>query len=384
MSELEIALLVVVIVMFLAVMALIIYFVLNKKKKPESSKVNEMNVREIMSSFSATIESFNSTLNAQTQKNNEQLISFERAVKTEIDKMNEKVENRITDLNAQVNKNIAKNAEDTGVRMEKIAEQIGEVKQAQSQLGNLHSDINGLQRILQGNQTRGQYGERTLSLILFNVFGESGVYEEQYSIKNNSGEVLKPDAVVFCPEPYNLICIDSKFPFAQYEVIVNSNDEERSRAVSEFEKAVKLHIDVVSKKYIINGKTAPFAFLFIPNDAIFMFLHSEADKIIDYAEKKKVILTSPSTLYPFLSTIYTLNIDYKRSKNIQKMMESFEKVFKEFETLQNSWDGCKTTLLTFQKKVDDVDTRINRSIKAVKSIEGIDTQQEIENFVESK
>ena len=62
----------------------------------------------------------------------------------------------------------------------------------------------------------------TLSNLLNSVFGAyPDGYSEQYTFKNLSGETIRPDAVVFLPEPNHLICIDSKFPFSNYETLLD-------------------------------------------------------------------------------------------------------------------------------------------------------------------
>ena len=170
-------------------------------------------------------------------------------------------------------------------------------------------------------------------MVLHNVFGDTeGCYQEQFTIKKaKDGNDVRADAVVFLPEPNKMICIDSKFPFADYQKMFDANNEEEKNAyLKDFASAVKKHITVIKEKYIVEGKTAPEALMFIPNDGVFAFIHHNFQDVIEYAREKRVILTSPSTLPPILVTINMVRIENNRAKNLNEISKQLEKLGKEF------------------------------------------------------
>ena len=72
--------------------------------------------------------------------------------------------------------------------------------------------------------------------------------------------------------------------------------EIRERYEKQFKIDVKKHIDAISSKYIVAGETANQAIMFLPAEAIFAELNAYHSDLIDYAYKKRVWITSPTTL----------------------------------------------------------------------------------------
>ena len=103
-----------------------------------------------------------------------------------------------------VNKNIGELRQD-------VAERLGRIDEAQRNINELGASINDLKTVLKGNQTRGQYGEMQLKLLLENTFGNTkGLYSEQYSIIDGN---VRPDAVVFCRSRTNFCALIPSFLF---------------------------------------------------------------------------------------------------------------------------------------------------------------------------
>ncbi|MCH5180857.1 MAG: DNA recombination protein RmuC [Erysipelotrichales bacterium] len=347
-----------VVVLLVAVIILIVLSLKNKNNQ-SNSNTDEINNK---------LKELNENLYNQTKEQANTIHNLEKLVYEKLEQNNEKVNEKLNYINGQFLENMYKNNQEVGKRMESLSLQLGKMSQAQNQLENLQNDITGLQKVLSGNQTRGKFGERTLHLILSNVFGETKLYSEQYTLK--SGD--RPDAVVFCPEPYNIICIDSKFPFSKYEKLINNDQDESIKELqSEFNKDVKKHINEIATKYVNNDNTAPFAFMFIPNDAIYVYLTNNMEGTINYAEQKKVILTSPSTLYPFLSTIYALNIDYKRNKDLKNVLDAIKKVMDEVNKLDEAWKDYLKTYAALNNKADEMTKRFNITKKAMDKIDDI-------------
>lgn len=229
-----------------------------------------------------------------------------------------------------VNKNIGELRQD-------FAERLGRIDEAQRNINELGSSINDLKTVLKGNQTRGRYGEMQLKLLLENTFGNTkGLFAEQYAIK---GENVRPDAVIFLPEPENLLCIDSKFPYAEYQDLFKEDvtEERKNSLKTAFRAAIKGHITTVKNKYIIEGETSPYAVMFIPNDGIFYYIHVEMYELAEYARSVNVILSSPGTLQPILATISSFWREYKRNENLKEISKQIKDLNSAFNVFSNSW-----------------------------------------------
>ena len=178
------------------------------------------------------------------------------------------------------------------------------------------------------------------------------------------------------PEPNKMIAIDSKFPFQNYKQIFEADDaNEKEQLKKGFAADVKKHITAIKEKYIVEGKTAPEALMFIPNDGVFAFIHHELQDVVDYAREKKVILTSPSTLSPILVTINMVRIEAERAKNAQEISKHLAALGKQFELFGKEWDSLSVQLERAGKFREKLDSRVSRINDKFSSISGSDVKQ---------
>ena len=307
----------------------------------------------------------------QTQKsnelNNEKLERFQAGITESLNKrfdaLNKQIDDKLIEINKKVDEKLAEGFKSTGEKMAQVRERLQAIDAAQKNIEKLSSDVVSLKSVLEGNQTRGQYGEYQLSMVLHSVFGDTtGCYQEQFTMKKvKDGDDVRADAVVFMPEPNKMICIDSKFPFQDYQRIFETDiQEEKDRLTKEFGNAVKKHITVIKDKYIVEGKTAPEALMFIPNDGVFAFIHHNLEEVVEYARSKKVILTSPSTLPAILVTINMVRIEVERSKNAEEINRHLQRLAKDFEMFGREWDKFSNALEQTGKRREELDHRVGR------------------------
>lgn len=307
--------------------------------------------------------------NKSNETNNEKLERFQKNITdtliTRFDALNKQVDFKLAEINKKVDEKLAEGFKGTSEAITSVRERLKAIDEAQKNLTGLSKEVVSLKNILEGNQSRGAYGEYQLSMVLNNVFGDvTGCYEEQYTIKKSksgSDGDVRADAVVFMPEPNKMICIDSKFPFADYQRMFDAEtEEERETWKKEFATAVKKHITLIKDKYIIEGKTAPEAIIFIPNDGVFAFIHHELMDVVEYAREKRVILTSPSTLPAILVTINMVRIEVERAKNAQEISKHLQKLGKDFEIFARDWESFSRQLDTATKTREKLDSRVNK------------------------
>ena len=299
--------------------------------------------------------------------NNEKLERFQKniteSLNTRFDALNKQIDDKLIEINKKVDEKLAEGFKNTGETMAQVRERLQAIDAAQKNIEELSKDVVSLRSVLEGNQSRGQYGEYQLSMVLHNVFGDTtGCYQEQYTMKKvKDGDDVRADAVVFMPEPNKMICIDSKFPFQDYQRIFETEvAEEKERLTREFGNVVKKHITVIKDKYIVEGKTAPEALMFIPNDGVFAFIHQNLEDVIEYARSKKVILTSPSTLPAILVTINMVRIEVERSKNADEINKHLQRLAKDFEMFGREWDKFSNALEQTGKRREELDHRVGR------------------------
>ena len=379
---LDIAILVVVILLLIVG---IICLVLILKRKPVQVNDNQIDLKEIgalsnqMDSLSKDIKKdielavsnemakSYKVIGEQNENNNVKLERFQANITESINKrfdaLNEQMTNRLNDINKKVDEKLQEGFKGTSESMAQVRERLQAIDDAQKNIESLSKDVVSLKNVLEGNQTRGKYGEYQLSMVLNSVFGDTiGCYEEQYTIKKaRDGNDVRADAVVFMPEPNKMICIDSKFPFQDYNRVFEATEEEEvNRLIKDFSSSVKKHITAIKDKYIVEGKTAPEAIMFIPNDGVFAFIHQNCEDAVEYARDQRVVLTSPSTLPSILVTINMVRIEVERAKNIQEISKQLNRLSKDFEMFGREWDTFSNQLEKATSSREKLDKRVGR------------------------
>ena len=384
----------------LALIAIIIAIVLIVKNSKKEGAAPQMDLKEIgalqqqLNSLTdqlkvnielAVSKEINKVME-QTAKNselnNEKLERFQNGITESLNKrfdaLNKQIDDKLIEINKKVDEKLAEGFKTTGETMAQVRERLQAIDAAQKNIEELSKDVVSLRGVLEGNQSRGQYGEYQLSMVLHNVFGDTtGCYQEQYTMKKvKDGDDVRADAVVFMPEPNKMICIDSKFPFQDYQRIFETDiPEEKERLTKEFGNAVKKHITTIKDKYIVEGKTAPEALMFIPNDGVFAFIHQNLEEVVDYARSKKVILTSPSTLPAILVTINMVRIEVERSKNAEEINKHLQRLAKDFEMFGREWESFSSALDRTTRQRESLDHRVG---KITTKFQAISTNGELE------
>ena len=392
----EYALLAVSIVLLLGLVVLTIFVIkLSKKPVPTDNSISDKELGMLSQQIKSLEEVLKKDIEISLAKemlqvneaNNQKLERFQtniiETMTKRFESINLQLGEKMKEINQKVEDKLKEGFQGTSETMAQVRERLKVIDEAQKNMESLSKDVVSLRSIMEGNQTRGAYGEYQLNMVLHNVFGDTvGCYQEQYTIKKvKDGDDVRADAVVFMPEPNKMICIDSKFPFQDYERLMKeeneSNKEEHKRL---FASAVKKHITVIKDKYIVEGKTAPEALMFIPNDGVFAYIHQELLDVVDYAREKRVILTSPSTLPAILVTINMVRIEAERAKNVKEISKQLDFLGRQFAMFSREWDTFSKQLETASKSREKLDTRVSR---ITNKFDAISTNSEV-NEIEEK
>ena len=295
-----------------------------------------------------------------------------RNMNEDFTKLNEQVEKRLLMINEKVNERLDQNFEKTNKTFVNVIERLSKIDEAQKKIETLSTDIVSLQGILTDKKTRGIFGEVNLKHILVNVFGEANdsIYRLQYTL--STGAIA--DSVLFAPEPLGTICIDSKFPLENYEKMVDKKLSQDLRDGYEkmFKQDMKKHIDAISSKYIIPGETTDQAILFLPAEAIFAEVNAYHSDIINYAYKKHVWITSPTTLISTLTVIQMIIKNMERDKYTSIIHEELNKLGIEFSRYKERWDKLARSIQTVNKDVENISVTSDKITKKFENINRVD------------
>ena len=290
--------------------------------------------------------------------------------------LNERIDNRLRLINDKVNERLDENFEKTNKTFTSVLERLSKIDEAQKKIDSLSSDIVSLQGILTDKKTRGIFGEVNLKHIMSSVFGENNdkIYRMQYSFNNNT----IADCVLFAPSPLGTIAIDSKFPLENYQIMVDKNNSEiqRLQAEKNFKMDMKKHIDAISDKYIIPNVTSEQAILFLPAEAIFAEINAYHTDIINYAYKKHVWITSPTTLISTLTTIQVIIKNIERDKYASIIHRELNLLSEEFKRYKDRWDKLSRSIETVSRDVKDIHNTTEKITKRFDSINQVEINNE--------
>ena len=348
------------IIIGLLVLLIVLVIVLISKNNVKNS--NEANMTERLGRFEVNI---NKEINDFKNELN-------RGLNEDFDKLNNKIETRLNLINDKVNERLDQNFEKTNKTFTNVLERLSKIDEAQKKIDGLSNDIVSLQSILTDKKSRGIFGEVNLKHILVSVFGEKNdkIYSLQYTLPN--GTIA--DSVLFAPAPLGTIAIDSKFPLESYRMMVDKKlpQEIRERYEKQFKSDVKKHIDAISNKYIIEGVTSDQAIMFLPAEAIFAEINAYHQDIIEYAYRKKVWITSQTTLISTLTVIQMIIKNIERDKYTSVIHEELNKLGVEFSRYKERWDKLAKSIQTVNKDVESVYITTEKISKKFDVISGVE------------
>ena len=329
------------------------------------NKSNEANMTERLGRFEININKEINEFKTELGKN----------LNEDFDKLDNKIEVKLNNINEKVNERLDQNFEKTNKTFNNVLERLSKIDEAQKKIDGLSNDIVSLQSILTDKKSRGIFGEVNLKHVLSSVFGDKNdkIYKLQYTLPNTT----VVDCILFAPEPLGTIGIDSKFPLESYRMMVDKKLplEIRNKYEKQFKSDVKKHIDAIESKYIIEGVTSDQAIMFLPAEAIFAEINAYHPEIIEYAYKKRVWITSPTTLISTLTVIQMIIKNIERDKYTSIIHDELNKLGIEFSRYKDRWSKLAKSIQTVTKDVESVNITTDKISKKFEMISGVEIEK---------
>jgi DNA recombination protein RmuC len=237
-----------------------------------------------------------------------------------------------------------------------VAKQLTEVRIEQTKTNEsttrfmtIAEQLANLEKVLKHQKQRGNLGEASLELILGNIL-PPGSYKMQYEFPG--GETV--DAVIMTKEGF--IPIDAKFSLDNYQRLVNAiDDAQRADLEKQFKNDLKMRIDETAKYVRPKDGTLPFAFMYIPAEAIYYdLLINEVGSVkvntrnlIDYAyNEKKVIIVSPTTFAAYLQSVLYGFKAFKIEETAKDIAKNVEALGRHLNAYQDYYKKLGNSLST--------------------------------------
>lgn len=196
-------------------------------------------------------------------------------------------------------------------------------------------DALNLTNALKGeNKTQGNWGEIVLERVLESSGLRSGhEYETQGTYKDEKGNLLRPDVVVFLPQE-RCVVIDSKVSLVAYEQFMSREDpEHKALALRQHLASVNAHIKGLSEKRYENlpgMRSLDFVLLFMPIESAFHLALEHDAGFFKKAYDARIIVVGPSTLLATLRTIENLWRTEQQQQNAAEIARQAEALYDKF------------------------------------------------------
>ncbi|MDR0895570.1 MAG: DNA recombination protein RmuC [Prevotellaceae bacterium] len=203
-------------------------------------------------------------------------------------------------------------------------EQQQTVSSLREQTMRIGSDAANLTKALKGeSKTQGDWGEMVLETLLENSGLHKGEeFFVQENVKDEEGNNLRPDVIVRFPGDRAVI-IDSKVSLTAYaNALTAESDAESDRLLKEHARSIRKHVDELAKKNydkIVNGAIG-YVLMFIPNENSYLTAMKQQPDLSQYAYKKRIIIISPGNLLMALQLAYNLWQYDRQNKNEEKII----------------------------------------------------------------
>ena len=242
-----------------------------------------------------------------------------------------------------------------------------QIRQMHATTASLGAEAEKLSRALQTGP------EMKLNDLLDKFGFTKGVeYDVQYTMRDAKGNVIhnddtndmmRPDVVLHYPDHKDVI-IDSKASLTAFINYVNAEtDDERRKALDEHVKSVRRHVDELSAKNYAKysmegGTTLDFVIMFVPQEAAMQLAVSADPSLWNYAFERKVVITGEQNLFSLLRLLQIAWTQQRQADNqelvfgladtlierVGLFVERFEKIGKNIETVQKSFDDARKAI----------------------------------------
>lgn len=236
----------------------------------------------------------------------------------------------------------------------------GQVEQLMRLNLTIGQEARNLTSALKGDsKVQGDWGENILATILEKAGLVEGIhFDTQLTrdasgqvLRNETGNALRPDAVIYLPDRRSLI-VDSKVSLTAFTDYCNAEDEDsRRNAGKRHLESVKKHIKELADKHYpdVVANAADHVVMFMPLENAYMVALRLDPTLWSYAYSRKVAIVTPVHLFSTLQIVSQLWTRDDQNRHVAKIAEAGGKLYdklatfcKTFEKIDNSLTAART------------------------------------------
>jgi len=286
-----------------------------------------------------------------------------------VQQLSQTVDGRLNEISGKVAERLDEGFKKTNETFTSVMTRLAVIDEAQKKIEGLASNVVSLQEILGDKRSRGAFGEVQLEALVRNSLPPDA-YAFQHTLKSGA----RADCVLILPEPTGTVCVDSKFPLENYSRMFDDSlpPAERDASRRQFKADVKKHVDDIAAKYIVEGETSDGAVMFLPAEAVFAEIHAYHPDLVEHAQKKRVWLTSPTTLMAVLNSARAVIRDSETRRMAHVIKDELGKLAKDFARFDERMKKLATHIEQANKDVSEVrisSDKISRRFQQIERVE---------------
>ncbi|HRK78602.1 MAG TPA: DNA recombination protein RmuC [Thiobacillus sp.] len=283
--------------------------------------------------------------------------------------LSQTVDGRLNEISGKVAERLDEGFKKTNETFTSVMSRLAVIDEAQKKIEGLASNVVSLQEILGDKRSRGAFGEVQLEALVRNSLPPDA-YVFQHTLRSGA----RADCVLILPEPTGTVCVDAKFPLENYSRMFDDTlpAAEREAARRQFKADVKKHVDDIAAKYIVTGETSDGAVMFLPAEAVFAEIHAYHADLVEHSQKKRVWLTSPTTLMAVLNTARAVIRDSETRRMAHVIKDELSKLAKDFARFDERMKKLASHIEQANKDVSEVrisSDKISRRFLQIERVE---------------
>lgn len=234
-----------------------------------------------------------------------------------------------------------------------------------------------LNQLLGRSADRGRWGEVQLA----NVMEASGLrptidFELQVTRSGDAGQRQRPDCIVKLPNNSTIV-IDAKFPFANFEKSLATQDlNERRTLEARSAQDMREHVKALAtKSYWLGLESSPeFTVCFVPSDAALATAYEADQTLHDFATEKRVLLVGPTNLLALLWSAAEVLQRHAFATNAQDILKAASELYSRIRTvagpLAKLGKSLNESVTSYNEAISSVESRLIPVARRVRQLDG--------------
>lgn len=294
-----------------------------------------------------------------------------------VEQLTQSTDQRLKEISGQVEKRLSEGFEKTTATFTDVVKRLALIDEAQKKITELSANVVSLQAIFSDKRARGAFGEVQLADLVRNVLPEQH-FALQHTLSNNK----RVDCFLMLPEPTGNIAIDAKFPLESYRQMLDmsTSDVQRQSWESQFKKDIQKHIRDIAEKYILPGETTDSAMMFIPAEAIFAEIHARYPDVVEAAQRARVWIASPTTMWAILTTARAVIKDVATRKQVHIIQQHLHGLSEDFGRFKVRMDNLAKHIRQAHEDTQEVHVTSRKISAHFNKIEKVELAEHVEEI----